>query len=125
NSLGLKFLQLMVALSDSEKSTETAAELVSLQWVKARAVEDPRIEKPEPSNSMNKYNALKFAAETASQYQQLDAAIDYRKKIQSLNRSDEEHPIELFRLLAEKRQYNDAITGLASIISDREATRTS
>jgi cellulose synthase operon protein C len=124
-SLGLKILQLMLDLTETEKSKETEAEIASLQWVKARAVEDPRIEKPEPSNSINKNLALKFASEIAAQYQQLDAAIDYRRKLQSLNTSDAENRIELVRLLAEKRKYDDAITGLASIISDREATRTS
>jgi tetratricopeptide (TPR) repeat protein len=123
NSLGLKILQLMINLGDKEKSTETAAEIASLPWVKSHAVEDPRIEKPEASNSIRQIDALLLASETTAEYRQLDAAIGYRKQLQSLNAEDEETRIELACLLAEKGKYDEAVSQLASIISDRKATR--
>jgi len=120
---GLKLLQLLVRLGGDETRAAAEAELAAFPWVKARAVDDPMIEKPEAHNGIQPAEALRLASETAAAFGQLDVAIDYCRQRLSLNPEDESGRIELARLLAASGKDDEATSALASVIGDRLATR--
>ena len=122
-ALGLKLLQLLVDLSRDETANTAAAELASLPWIRAYAVEDTYSERPEPHNDIAQSKALSLAAETASEFAQFDVAIAYRRQLLSISPQDETNRIELARLLAESKRYEEAVNNLAAIIGDRTTTR--
>jgi hypothetical protein len=121
--LGLKMLESMINLSDEEKRPEALALLADMPAIKAHAVEDARAELPESHNGINRAGALQLAAETAGEFAQFDAAISYRQQLLAVSPDDEANRIELARLLSAVGKDDEAVAHLASIISDRNATR--
>jgi tetratricopeptide (TPR) repeat protein len=122
-TLGLKLLQAMVALSDEETKASEAAELASWPAVKAYAADRARQEGAEMENTLDHTEALRLAAETATSLAEFDAGINYRQQLLVASPEDETNHIELVRLLAEKKDYEEAINQLAQIIGDRRASR--
>lgn len=120
---GLKWLEWMVKLSDSETESETQGEIDSLQLIKALKVDAPGAEVPEANNSIKQADALRLAAETAGEFGQFDAAVGYRQKLLNLSPDDEENRIELARALHANKKTGEAVERLAEIIGDRTATR--
>jgi tetratricopeptide (TPR) repeat protein len=122
-TLGLKLLQAMVALSDEETKASEGAELASWPAVKAYAVDRARQEGAEMENTLDHLEALRLAAETATSFAEFDAGINYRQQLLVASPEDETNHIELVQLLAEKKDYEEAINQLAQIIGDRRASR--
>jgi cellulose synthase operon protein C len=122
-ALGLKLLQTMSSLSDEETRETAAAEVASWPNVKAYAADRARQDGAETENTLDREEALRLAAETASAFAQFDAAISYRRQLLAASPEDETNRIELARLLAEIKNYEEAITQLAQLIGDRTATR--
>ncbi|HVG35480.1 MAG TPA: tetratricopeptide repeat protein, partial [Pyrinomonadaceae bacterium] len=122
-ALGVKLLQTMVALSDEETRETAAAEVASWPNVKVYAADRARQDGAETENTLDREEALRLAAETASAFAQFDAAINYRRQLLAVSPEDETNRIELARLLAETKNYEEAVSGLAQIIGDRTATR--
>jgi tetratricopeptide (TPR) repeat protein len=122
-ALGLKLLQAMVALSDEETKASAAAEVASWPSVKALAVDRAQQEGAEMENTLGHAEALRLAAETATAFAEFDAGIDYREQLLAAAPEDETNHIELVRLLAEKKNYEEAANHLAQIIGDRRASR--
>jgi tetratricopeptide (TPR) repeat protein len=120
---GLKMLESMVNLSDEERRPEALALLASMPSIKAHAEEDARGRLPESHNGINRAGALRLAAETAGEFAQFDAAIGYRQQLLAVAPEDEANRIELARLLSADGKDDEAVAHLASIISDRNATR--
>jgi tetratricopeptide (TPR) repeat protein len=120
---GLKLLQAMVALSNEETFAEAAAELASWPAVKAYAVDRARQEGAEMENTLDPPEALRLAAETATAFAEFDAGINYRQQLLAASPEDETNHIELVRLLAEKKNYEEVANHLAQIIGDRRASR--
>jgi Flp pilus assembly protein TadD len=116
-------LQTMLALGQEEQRPATEAELAAAAWLKPYVVETPGIELPEPGYRINYDDALKLAADTAADAAQFDLAITCRQTLRARAPEDETNRIELVRLLAANGQTNEALDGLAEIISDRQATR--
>jgi len=122
-ALGLKLLQTMVALADAETRETAAAEVASWANIKVYAADRARQDGAEMENTLDSEEALRLAAETASAFAQFDAAINYRRQLLAASPEDETNRIELARLLAEMKNYEEAVIQLAQIIGDRTATR--
>lgn len=120
---GSKLLKLMVELGDSETRDTSAAEVAALDWVKARAVNSESIERPRPSNQVQLAEALRVAAETAAEFDQFTLAIEYRRRLLAVSPEESANSLELARALAAGGKNDEAINQLASLISDRRATR--
>ena len=120
---GLKLLKLMVELGAAETRETAAAEVASLDWVKARAVTSEWIEKPQPSNQIQEAEALRVAAETAAEFNQPAVAIEYRQRLSALSPEDSANRLELARAMAASGKNDEAAPRLASLISDRRVTR--
>jgi tetratricopeptide (TPR) repeat protein len=120
---GTKLLKLMVELGDSETRETSAAELAALDWVKARAVTAEWITRPQPVNEIQSAEALRVAAETAAEFDQFAASIEYRRRLSALSPEDNTNRLELARALAAGGKSEDATNQLASLISDRRVAR--
>ncbi len=120
---GLKSLKLMNDLATVTKRSEAAAELAALPSVKARAVDVARIEKPQASNQLSTFNSLRLAAETAAEFGEFAAAIEYRQQLLALTPGDTDSQLELARLRAVNKREVDAVKLVAQLIADRQATR--
>jgi predicted Zn-dependent protease len=120
---GLKLLKLMIELGDPETRDTSAAEVASLDWVKARAVTAEWIERPEPSNQISFAEALSFAAETAVESGQFAGAIEYWQRFSALSPEANTHKLGLARALAASGKNEEAMNQLASLISDRRVAR--
>ena len=120
---GLKLLKLMNDLATAATRSQASADLAGLPFIKARAVEAARIEKPQANNQLATYNTLRLAAETASEFGEFAAAIDYRQQLLELMPGDTDCRLELARLMAANHREAEAASVLAQLISDRQATR--
>lgn len=122
-ALGLKLLQTMVALSDDETRGAAAAELASWPNIKVYAADRARQDGAETENTLDREETLQLAAETAATFTQFDAAINYRQQLFAVSPEEETNRIELARLLAEQKKYEEAVAQLAQVIGDRTASR--
>ncbi|MGE0128597.1 MAG: tetratricopeptide repeat protein [Blastocatellales bacterium] len=120
---GLKLLKLMTELGEAATLETAAAEIASLDWVKARAVTAEWIEKPRPSNQIQPSEALRIAAETAGEFDQFAAAIEYRQRLAAHSPEDNANRLELARALAAAGKGDQATGALVSLISDRRVAR--
>jgi tetratricopeptide (TPR) repeat protein/Flp pilus assembly protein TadD len=120
---GLKLLQFMVGLGVSETRETAAAEIASLDWVKARVIVAEGVEKPSPSNQIQEAEALRIAAETAAEFNQFTVAVEYRQRLSARSPEDNANRLELARLLATSGKNDDAMSLLASLISNRRVSR--
>ncbi|MGH9802064.1 MAG: tetratricopeptide repeat protein, partial [Blastocatellia bacterium] len=119
----MKLLSLMSDLAAATTRSTAAAELAALPLVKARAVEAARIEKPEASNQLLIFNSLRLAAETAAEFGQFAAAIEYREQLLKLSPDDNACRLELARLLAANKREGEAVKLLAALIAERRVAR--
>jgi tetratricopeptide (TPR) repeat protein len=122
-ALGLKLLQTMVALSVEETREATAAEVAAWPDIKVYAADRARQDGAETQNTLDREATLQLAAETAAAFAQFDAAINYRRQLFAASPEEETNRIELARLLAEQKKYEEAVAQLAQIIGDRTASR--
>jgi tetratricopeptide (TPR) repeat protein len=120
---GRALLQTMLALAQEETRPAAEAELAAAAWLNAYAVKTPGVELPEPADRIGYDDALKLAADAAADAAQFDLAIACRQHLRARAADDETNRIELVRLLAANGQTDEALQGLAEIISDRQATR--
>jgi tetratricopeptide (TPR) repeat protein len=120
---GLKLLQLLVALSGEETRGTAAAELASWPDIKTRAADRAAQDGAETENALDRKETLLLAAEIAAAYTQFDAAVSYRRQLLAASPEEETNRIELARLLAGQKRYEEAVAHLAQIIGDRTATR--
>ncbi|MEK7831086.1 MAG: hypothetical protein AAB401_08375 [Acidobacteriota bacterium] len=119
----LKLLKLMNDLAAFVTRSTAAAELAALPQVKARAVEVARIEKPAANNQLSVFNSLRLSAETAAEFGEFAAAIDYRQRLLELSPGDNDCRLELARALAASKRETEAAKLLASLIADRKVSR--
>jgi tetratricopeptide (TPR) repeat protein len=120
---GSKLLDLMVGLGNAETRETAAAELAALDWVKARATDAEWVTRPQPSNQVQEAEALRVAAETAAEFNQFAAAIEYRRRLSALAPEDGANRLELARVLAANGKVDDSVSQLASLLSERRALR--
>jgi tetratricopeptide (TPR) repeat protein len=123
NYRGVKLLKQMVELGDPETRDVTAAEVAALDWAKARAVTAEWIERPQPSNQIQLAEALRVAAETAAEFAEFEVAVEYRQRLSTLLPEERMHRLELARALGARGKQDEAVSELASLISDRRASR--
>jgi tetratricopeptide (TPR) repeat protein len=121
--LGRRILQIMIALGDEETKPDALAQLAALPIVKAEAAAETQTGLPEELNHIKREQALELAAETASEFALYDAAADYRRELLAVSPDDETNRVELARLSDASGKHDEAVSQLAAIISDRNATR--
>ncbi|MEP7343483.1 MAG: tetratricopeptide repeat protein [Acidobacteriota bacterium] len=119
----LKQLKLMLELAWTATHSTAAAELAALPQVKVRAVEAAWIEKPAANNHLSLPESLRLAAETAAEFGQFAAAIEYRGRLLEMSPDDSGARVELARTLAANKQESEAAKLLATVIADRRASR--
>jgi len=119
----LKQLKLMLDLASAATHSTAAAELSALPQVKARAVEAAWIEKPPASNQLSLTESLRLAAETAGEFGQYAAAIEWRQRLLEIAPEDNACRLELARLLGAAKQEVKAAQTLAALIADRRVSR--
>jgi predicted Zn-dependent protease len=122
-SSGLKLLKLMNNLAAFTTRNTAAAELAASPAVKARVVSATWVERPAASNQLSVQNSLRLAAETAAEFGQFVAAIDYRQRLLEMSPGDNDCRLELGRVLAADKRENEAAKLLASLIADRQVGR--
>jgi tetratricopeptide (TPR) repeat protein len=113
----------MVELGDPETRDTSAAEVAALDWVKARAVTAEWVERPQPSNQIQLAEALRLAAETAAEFDQFALAVECRRRLSALSPEEIANRLELARALAAGGKNDEALSQLASLISDRRVAR--
>jgi hypothetical protein len=123
SAMGLKLLRLMNHAASSSERSEALAELMALPFVKARAVDSARIETPAAINQLTRLNSLRLAAETAAEFGQFAAAIEYRQSLLELSPEDDVCRLELARLLAANKREAEAAKLLAGLIAERRMAR--
>ncbi|MBV9924579.1 MAG: tetratricopeptide repeat protein [Acidobacteria bacterium] len=120
---GEKLLRLMVALAGDETRDDAAAEVAALPEVGRRFAALARIEVPEPSNRVERDEALRLASETAAAFGRFALAAELRTRLSGEKPDDYANRVELARVLAAGGRSEEAVAQLASIISDRHAPR--
>lgn len=123
SAIGLKLLRLMNGVASSAERSEMLAELMALPFVKARVVDSVRIERPATINQLTWLTALRLAAETAAEFGEFAAAIEYSQRLLELSPDDDACRLELARLLAAHKREADAVKLLAGLIAERRIAR--
>ncbi|MGI8639019.1 MAG: tetratricopeptide repeat protein [Pyrinomonadaceae bacterium] len=121
----LKLLQIMIDASDEDKKPTVLAELASLPQIKLFAVDGAKPKETETVVSINQNEALKLAAEAASDFKQTEKSIAFRQRLLEIAPEDAANRLELARLFARNENQAEAVKLLASIINDRNSGRDS
>ncbi|MCY7375225.1 MAG: tetratricopeptide repeat protein, partial [Pyrinomonadaceae bacterium] len=96
---GLRVLQLMVDAGDEATRETASAEISALEIVKARSTDAAKTEENETALT-NQFDALKYAAEISFEFNRIDSAIAFRRRLLETNPNDSINKIELAKLLA-------------------------
>lgn len=123
SATGLKLLRLMNGAASSAERNEALAELMALPFVKARIVDSARIETPATINQLTWLTSLRLAAETAAEFGEFAAAIEYRQSLLELSPEDSVCRLELARLLVANKRETEAVKLLAGLIAERRIAR--
>ncbi|MDQ6788339.1 MAG: tetratricopeptide repeat protein [Acidobacteriota bacterium] len=118
----LQILRLMTEISDETKKEAALAEIAGFDSVKIQAADPAKISETE-SNSINTFDALKIAAEIATEFKQTDAAIAFRRQLAEAKPSDSANKIELAKILITRAENEDAQNLLTEIINDKNSSR--
>ncbi len=118
----LNVLRLMIEASDESNKEKALGEIAAIDAVKAKAIDSTRMFVTE-SVSTNLPEALKTAAEIAFEFQQIDAAIAYRRQLLETNPTDSLNKIELAEILIGKGETSEAQNILTRIITDKNSPR--
>jgi len=120
---GLQILNLMIRLGDEETSATAESELQALPLIKSQSITETTIEQPEAKNEISLQSAISFSAETASEFGQIEAAIEFRKQLETIDASDSTNRFELAHLLSSNGKTEEAISVLAALMNDRNISR--
>ncbi|HEX8638340.1 MAG TPA: tetratricopeptide repeat protein, partial [Pyrinomonadaceae bacterium] len=113
-------LKLMIKAS-GETAKETAqAEIAAIEIVKTKAADAAKTP-PLNNNLIAPSNAL--AAELASEFGQIEKAIEFRRELSLANPTDSNNKIKLAELLIAANQKDEAARILRDIIADRDVLR--
>jgi tetratricopeptide (TPR) repeat protein len=119
-SLALTWLESMIDLTTPESKEETVASLMAMPLIAAHTAGGAESEDVQFDRTI----ALRLASETAGEFGEFDAAINFRQQLLTASPTDENNRIELIRLLAANGKKDEASQNLAATIADRNATRT-
>lgn len=117
----LKILQIFVDANGD--NANALAELDAMEIIKQAAADRTKLSETAETDLINQTDALNLAAETASEFRQINAAIAFRGKLFSLNSADANNLLELARLYAESDKQQEAERILKSITDDKNASR--
>jgi tetratricopeptide (TPR) repeat protein len=110
----------MIDLTTPESKEETVASLMAMPLIAAHTAGGAESEDVQFDRTI----ALRLASETAGEFGEFDAAINFRQQLLTASPTDENNRIELIRLLAANGKKDEASQNLAATIADRNATRT-
>jgi len=116
----LRWLQLMLDLTNPDRKQETAAAIASLPPVAKYS--EGTTATGEPAQ-LDPATALQLAAEMAGEFGELEVALGFRQQLLVVSPDDEQNQLELVRLLGANGKVDDAIQRLADIIGNRMLTR--
>ena len=119
----IELLELTVKISFEATSETALASFHSLKAIKETSPEKPELYEILPENKPDAISALNLAAEISAKFGQFARAINFRKKLLAIQPKNNLNKIELARLTALDRNFDEAIKSLASIITDRNAER--
>ena len=121
---GLQILRLAVDLNDESKRQTALAEIAAVEVVKNKTADAAKLANDAVNDSLDKSKMLKIAAETAAEFGQSTAAIDFRRQLAALNPADSANRIELAKRLAAAGEKAEAFNLLTQIVNDRDSLRT-
>jgi tetratricopeptide (TPR) repeat protein/thioredoxin-like negative regulator of GroEL len=119
----IRVLQLMADAGDEAKRSESLAEIAAIDVVKAKATDSKKLPDALKTNSVNATTALNIAAQLAAEFQQPEAAIDFRRRLLESDSANIPNQIELSKLLISKGERAEAENLLTQIINNRNALR--
>lgn len=115
-------LRLMIAAS-GENGRETAlAETAALEAVKIRTPDAKKMADTD-SDTLDRAETLKIAAETSNEFGQTAKAVEFRRELLSIDPNDSSNKLELAQLLIKSGANAEAAPFLREIIADRNAPR--
>ena len=118
----LQVLRLMIDASDETKAETAAAQVSTMDIIKAKAADATKT--PTAVNKLtNRANALKIAAEIAAEFQLFDASIAFRRESLEANPTDDVNKIELAKMLSAKNEVEEANNLLTQIVNDKNSLR--
>lgn len=123
-ALALKWLQLMIDLTTSDRKQETAAAIASLPLIAKYAERPAGSTSTEEVTPIDPATALQVAAELSGEFGALEVALGFRQQLLVESPDNEQNQLELVRLLGASGKLDDAIQNLADIIGNRTLTRT-
>ena len=118
----LNILRLMIDASDETNREKALAQLAEFDEVKAQAADAAKNSATE-SSSIYQSDVLKLAADIAFEFQQIDAAIGFRRQLLETNPTDSLNKIELAKILIGTGETGEAQNLLTQIISDKNSPR--
>ena len=119
-ALALKWLQMMLDLTNEDRKQETAAAIASLPVI---AKYSEGVATTGEVDQIDPATALQLAAEMAGEFGEFEVALGFRQQLLVVSPDDEQNQIELVRLLGANGKSDDAIQKLAEIIGSRTLTR--
>lgn len=123
SDLANNLLQIALEFTNPEAQSRTAKKLANLPIIKACATTVKYVITPETSYQIYEPTTSQAIAELAAINGQYNLAIERRKYIKQIYRSDETNRLELARLLAANNQSNEAVTELLDLISNVNINR--
>ncbi|MEP6902843.1 MAG: hypothetical protein ABJA66_13910, partial [Actinomycetota bacterium] len=123
NELGLKLLRLMVNISAKENSEAAQAEIASMSLITKFTDNNNRIGEVETANSLSPTEALKFAADTSTEFGFYAEAASFREKLLTISPEDFVNRIEYARLSAKTKTVDEASKILLELIFDKNSSR--
>ncbi len=118
----LNVLRLMIDASDETKQEIAFAEIAAIPAIQLQTADAAKRPAPE-YNLIGISNALKVAADIAFEFQQIDAAIAFRRQLLAANPSDSDNKIELAKILIGNDKKQEAEILLTQIINDKNSPR--
>jgi tetratricopeptide (TPR) repeat protein len=119
----LKWLHLMMDLTNPNRKEETAAEIASIPLIAKHSDSAAVSTSTEGFTPIDPATALQLAAELTGEFGELEAALEFRQQLLVELPDDEQNQIEFVRLLAVNGKLDEAIHNLAEIIGNRNLAR--
>ncbi len=118
-----RVLQLLADAGDDAKRETILAEIAAFDVIKANSADAVKIKPTETNDLWNGAKNLTLAAETALEFKQIDAAIEFRRRLFATTPEDAPNRVKFAELLLKTDARDDAVNLLNGVINDRNALR--
>ena len=116
---GLRLLNLGANIAMENEQPKTIAELADWEIIKSHAVEDENLADTQEIINLNQSDFFEVSAETAREFGQIPAAIEFRRKLKEIASENTENLLKLAELFIENGTETEAADVLTKIINSR------